>query len=119
VEIALVQLRSVMEIPADRDLPVNIYHSSIRDYVSDPSNCGLSEVQHITSPHSLLALSSLCLMIPDIRGRANTALLDALLELKGQSQAMQSDDPRRLKDTLSFIVKPPEPLQVVIYFLFL
>jgi len=119
VEIALVQLRSVMDIPTDSNLPVNIYHSSIRDYVSDPSNCGIPEVQHITSPHSLLARSCLRLMIPDIIGRANTGLLDALLELKGQSQAMESDDHGRLKYTLSFIVKPPEPLQVIIYLLWL
>jgi len=119
VEIALVQLRSVMDIPADSSLPVNIYHSSIRDYVSDPSNCGLPEVQHFTSPHSLLAHSSLSLMIPDVPGRANTALLDALLELKGQSRAMQSDDLGRLKYTLSFIAKRPEPQQVVIYLLWL
>jgi len=117
VGIALVQLRSVMDIPADSNLPVNIYHSSIRDYVSDPSNCGLPEVQHNTSPHSLLARSCLRLMIRDMHGLADTALLDALLALKGQSQAMESDDPGRLKYTLSFIVKPPEPLQVVIYLL--
>jgi len=119
VEIALVQLRSVMDIPADSNLPVNIYHSSIRDYVSDPSNCGLPEVQHITSPHSVLAHSCLRLMIRDIHGQANATLLEALLELKGQSQAMESDDPGRLKYTLSFIVKPPESLQVVIYLLWL
>jgi len=119
VEIVLVQLRSVMDIPAGSNLPVNIYHSSIRDYVSDPSNCGLPEVQHMTSPHSLLARSCLRLMMPDITGRANTGLLDALLELKGQSQAMEFDDLGRLKYTLSFIVKPPEPLQVVIYLLWL
>ncbi|OAX31808.1 hypothetical protein K503DRAFT_676723, partial [Rhizopogon vinicolor AM-OR11-026] len=35
VEAALVQLRSVMDIPTDNSLPVNIYHSSVRDYVSD------------------------------------------------------------------------------------
>jgi len=108
-----------MDIPADSNLPVSIYHSSIRDYVSDPSNCGLPEVQHIMSPHSLLARSCLRLMIRDIHGQANMTLLDALLKLEGQSQAMQSDDPRELKYTLSFIVKPPEPLQVVIYLLWL
>ena len=119
VEIVLVQLQSVMDIPADSNLPVNIYHSSIRDYVSDSSNCGLPEVQHMTSPHSLFARSCLRLMISDITGRANTALLDALLKLKGQSQAMESDNPKRLKSILSFIVQPPEPLQVVIYLLWL
>ncbi|KAG2338691.1 hypothetical protein BDR05DRAFT_951752 [Suillus weaverae] len=43
VETTLMQLRSVMDIPADSTLPVNIYHSSIRDYVSDPSNCSLPQ----------------------------------------------------------------------------
>ncbi|KAG2142332.1 hypothetical protein DEU56DRAFT_733930, partial [Suillus clintonianus] len=37
VETTLVQLRSIMEIPTDSGLPVNIYHSSVRDYVSNPS----------------------------------------------------------------------------------
>ena len=32
---------------------------------------------------------------------------------------MQSDDLGRLKYTLSFIVQPPEPLQVIIYLLWL
>jgi hypothetical protein len=56
VKDVLVQLRSVMDIPADSSLPVNIYHSSIRDYVLNPSNCGLSAVkdQCILPPHSLL-----------------------------------------------------------------
>jgi len=44
VQKTLVQLRSVMDIPTDSTLPVNIYHSSIRDYDSDPSNCGLPQV---------------------------------------------------------------------------
>ncbi|KAG2107518.1 uncharacterized protein F5147DRAFT_802758, partial [Suillus discolor] len=37
VERTLAQLRSVIDIPTDSSLPVNIYHSSVRDYVSDPS----------------------------------------------------------------------------------
>jgi len=40
--------------------------------------------------------SCLRLMIPDIPGQVNTALLDALLELKGQSRAMQPDDAREI-----------------------
>ncbi|OAX32999.1 hypothetical protein K503DRAFT_670129, partial [Rhizopogon vinicolor AM-OR11-026] len=63
VETVLVQLRSVMDIPYDRSLPISIYHSSIRDYVLDPSKCSLFKGQCITSPHSLLAHSSLRLMI--------------------------------------------------------
>ncbi|KAG1905069.1 uncharacterized protein F5891DRAFT_898673, partial [Suillus fuscotomentosus] len=35
VETVLVQLRSVMDIPTESSLPVNIHHSSVRDYVSD------------------------------------------------------------------------------------
>ncbi|OAX30980.1 hypothetical protein K503DRAFT_671753, partial [Rhizopogon vinicolor AM-OR11-026] len=35
VEAALMQLRSVMDIPIDSNLPVNIHHSSVRDYISD------------------------------------------------------------------------------------
>ncbi|KAG2750297.1 hypothetical protein P692DRAFT_20873240 [Suillus brevipes Sb2] len=78
VQTTLMQLRSVMDIPADASLPVNIYHSSVRDYVSDPSNCGLPQVCDTASPHSLLAYSSLRLLnaIPE-----STALLDALSEL--------------------------------------
>ncbi|KAG2121934.1 hypothetical protein DEU56DRAFT_703616, partial [Suillus clintonianus] len=33
VKTTLGQLRSIMDIPTDRGLPVNIYHSSVRDYV--------------------------------------------------------------------------------------
>ncbi|KAG1855756.1 hypothetical protein DFJ58DRAFT_727416 [Suillus subalutaceus] len=43
VQRTLIQLRSVMDIPTDSTLPMNIYHSSVRDYVSDPLNCGLPE----------------------------------------------------------------------------
>ncbi|KAG2132358.1 hypothetical protein DEU56DRAFT_757336 [Suillus clintonianus] len=43
VEEVLVQLRPIMEIPIDNHLPVNICHSSVRDYASDPSNCSLPE----------------------------------------------------------------------------
>jgi hypothetical protein len=62
----LAELRSVMDIPTDSDQPVDIYHSSVRDYVSNPSNCGLFRAQSITPPHSLLAYSSLCLMVQEI-----------------------------------------------------
>ncbi|KAG2129788.1 hypothetical protein DEU56DRAFT_710870, partial [Suillus clintonianus] len=62
VETTLAQLRSVMDIPTDNNLPVNIHHSSVRDYVSDLSNCGLTQVQDITPPHTLLAQSSFRLM---------------------------------------------------------
>jgi hypothetical protein len=48
VEKALIQLRSVMNIPTESSLPVDISHSSVRDYLSNPSNCGLCEVQCIT-----------------------------------------------------------------------
>ncbi|KAG1763821.1 hypothetical protein EV702DRAFT_1205374 [Suillus placidus] len=43
VQTTLIQLRSVIDIPTNTSLPVNIYHSSIRDYVSKPSNCSLPE----------------------------------------------------------------------------
>ncbi|KAG2135166.1 hypothetical protein DEU56DRAFT_738202, partial [Suillus clintonianus] len=64
VETSLLQLRSFVDIPFDSRLPVNIYHSSIRDYVSDPSNCGLlGVVARVTTPaHSLLAHSCFNLM---------------------------------------------------------
>ncbi|KAG2101820.1 uncharacterized protein F5147DRAFT_639493, partial [Suillus discolor] len=62
VTTALVQLRSFMDIPTDSSHPVNIYHSSIRDYVSDFSHCSLPGLQPITAPHSLLAYSSFRLM---------------------------------------------------------
>ncbi|OAX37116.1 hypothetical protein K503DRAFT_857553 [Rhizopogon vinicolor AM-OR11-026] len=111
------QLRSVMHIPTDASLPVNIYHSSVRDYVSDRSNCCLPGVQSLTPPHSLVAYSSLHLMMQDII--ESTALLDALIELKGQSQVMQSDDHQSLKHSLSFIVEPPEPLRILMCLLWL
>ncbi|OAX36410.1 hypothetical protein K503DRAFT_301447 [Rhizopogon vinicolor AM-OR11-026] len=117
VETVLLQLRSVMDIPTDSSLPVNIYHSSVRDYASDPSNCSLSDVQCITPPHSLLAYSSFRLMIEHLP--EGTALLDALSELGSQSQAAQSHDPQRLKHTLDFIDRRPEPLQVLIGLLWL
>ncbi|KAG2150878.1 hypothetical protein DEU56DRAFT_691875, partial [Suillus clintonianus] len=66
VETTLVQLRSVLDISTDTSLPVNIHHSSIRDYVSNPSNCSLTRAHDMPSPHSLLADSSLRLMMKEI-----------------------------------------------------
>ncbi|KAG2035327.1 hypothetical protein BDR03DRAFT_1093230 [Suillus americanus] len=119
VQTTLIQLRSVMDIPTDSTLPVNIYHSSIRDYVFDPSHCSLPQVreQNMPSPHSLLADSSFHLMMKNIS--ETTALLDALSELEKQSQAMQPEDPDRLKVSLSFLVQSPEPLSVLICMLWL
>jgi len=114
VEATLGQLRSVMNIPTDTSLPVNVYHSSIRDYVSDPSNCSLTEVHDMPSPHSLLADSSLRLMMKEIP--ESTDLLDALLELRKESHAMQPEDPKKLKDSLAFLV---QPLSVLIGMLWL
>ncbi|KAG1768052.1 hypothetical protein EV702DRAFT_1035812 [Suillus placidus] len=92
VETALAQLRSVLDIPTDSSLPVNIYHSSVRDYVSHHYNCSLPQVQCLTSPHSLLGLSSLQLMVRDIP--ESTALLDSLSKLNRLSQAMDPQDPQ-------------------------
>ncbi|KAG1765657.1 hypothetical protein EDD22DRAFT_968460 [Suillus occidentalis] len=117
VETVLMQLRSVMDIPTEGTLPVNIYHSSVRDYASDPSNCNLSQVRDIPSPHSLLAHSSFRLMMKEIPERS--ALLDLLSDLKKHSQAMKSQDPKRLKESLSFLVQPPEPLSVLVVLLWL
>ncbi|KAG1777353.1 hypothetical protein EV702DRAFT_1045425 [Suillus placidus] len=111
LETTLAQLRSVMDIPADSNLPVNIHHSSVRDYVSDPTNCSLPEIQPITHPHTLLAHSSFRLMMQDIP--ESTALLDALSGLKSHSRAMSPDDLKNLKDSLAFIVQPPEPLHIL------
>ncbi|KAG2128242.1 hypothetical protein DEU56DRAFT_758440 [Suillus clintonianus] len=108
VETTLMQLRSVMDIPTDISLPVNIYHSSVRDYVSDSSHCSISQVRDIPSPHSLLARSSFRLMMKEIPERS--ALLDVLSGLKKCSQSMKSQDPRGLQESLSFLVQPPEPL---------
>lgn len=105
------QLRSFVDIPADSDQPVNIYHSSIRDYASDFLNCSLPGLQPVTAPHSILAYSSFRLMIQDIPKR--TALMDAPLELKWQNQAMEPHDPRSLQQSLAFAVEPPEPLHVL------
>ncbi|KAG2039643.1 hypothetical protein BDR03DRAFT_213665 [Suillus americanus] len=49
----------------------------------------------------------------------STALLDELSALKKQSQVMQAEDPHRLKDSLSFLVQPPESLSVLIGMLWL
>jgi len=117
VETALVQLRSLVDIPTDSSLPVNIYHSSVRDYVSDSSNCSLPQLQYIMSPHSLLARSSLRLMIQDMP--ASVALLDALSKLKGPIHGIQPDDPMRLKFSLSFLVQPLEPLRILVYLIWL
>ncbi|KAG2051909.1 hypothetical protein BDR06DRAFT_570926 [Suillus hirtellus] len=117
VETALVQLRSIMDIPTDGSLPVNIYHSSVRDYVSDPSNCNLSQVHNILPPHSILARSSFRLMMKEIPERS--ALLDMLLDLNKHSRTMKSQDPQRLKESLSFLVQPPEPLSVLVALLWL
>ncbi|KAG2049830.1 hypothetical protein BDR06DRAFT_685210 [Suillus hirtellus] len=111
VETTLAQLRSVMDIPTDSNLPINIHHSSVRDYVSDPSNCGLLQMQPINPPHTLLAHSSFRLMMQDIP--KSDALLDALSGLKRHSRAISSDDPLSLKDSLAFIVQPPEPLHIL------
>ncbi|OAX36808.1 hypothetical protein K503DRAFT_867309 [Rhizopogon vinicolor AM-OR11-026] len=118
VETALVQLRSVMDIPTDSSLPVNIYHSSVRDYVSDPSNCSLFRAHDMTPPQSLLAFSSLRLMIQHIP--ENNSLLDAILKLQTQSQAMESHDTQDLKHTLAFmVIQQLQPLQVLIGLLWL
>jgi hypothetical protein len=111
VESALVQLRSVMDIPTDSSLPINIYHSSIRDYASNPSNCNFIEVQGIMPTHALLAYSSFRLMIQHLQ--ESTALLDMLLGLKRQSQATPFHDPQALKHLLTFMVQQPEPLEVL------
>ncbi|KAG1759044.1 hypothetical protein EDD22DRAFT_160836 [Suillus occidentalis] len=113
VEKVLVQLRSIINIPPDSNLPVNIYHSSVRDYVSHCSNSSL----YITSPHSLLAHSSLRLMMQELPDRST--LLEALSALKKQNQAMEPHDPKNLARSLSFIVQPPEPMQVLITFMWL
>ncbi|KAG1765294.1 hypothetical protein EV702DRAFT_1204617 [Suillus placidus] len=116
VEKVLVQLRSIIDLPTDSTLPVNIYHSSVRDYVSRRSNCCLHQVQ-FTSPHSLLARSSLHLMVHEIP--ESTALLDVLSELKKHSQAMQPQDPQNLKHLLSFMHYAPDPIQALITLLWL
>ncbi|KAG1774701.1 hypothetical protein EV702DRAFT_974413 [Suillus placidus] len=95
VERVLVQLRSIIEVPTDNSLSVNIYHSSVRDYVSHRSNCSLPQVKYTTSPHSLLALSSLRLMVQEIP--ESTALLDALSELNKQTWKRNSSASEALK----------------------
>ncbi|KAG1777328.1 hypothetical protein EV702DRAFT_1197303 [Suillus placidus] len=117
VEPVLVQLRSIMDIPTDNRIPVNFCHSSVCDYASDPSNCGLPGIQDITPPHSLLAESSLRLMMQEIPKR--TTLLDALSELDKQSEAMQFHDPKNFKQSLAFAVQPPEPMRTLIGLLWL
>ncbi|KAG1803968.1 uncharacterized protein BJ212DRAFT_1486927 [Suillus subaureus] len=87
VQTTLIQLQSVMDIPTDSTLPMNIFYLSIHNYVSNPLNCSLPQVCDITSPHSLLAGSALHLMVKDIP--ESMALLGALSELKKQSKAMQ------------------------------
>jgi hypothetical protein len=93
VQTMLIQLRSVIYIPTDSTLSINIYHSSIHNYVSDPSHCSLPQIceHNMASPHSLLAESSFHFMMKNIP--ETMALLDALSELGGQSQVMQAQDP--------------------------
>ncbi|KAG1839965.1 hypothetical protein DFJ58DRAFT_858612 [Suillus subalutaceus] len=43
VQTMLIQLWSVMDIPTDSTHPVNIYHSSVHNYIFDPSNCSLPQ----------------------------------------------------------------------------
>ncbi|KAG2113691.1 hypothetical protein DEU56DRAFT_191327 [Suillus clintonianus] len=117
VESVLVQLRSVIEIPSDSRFPVNIYHSSVRDYVSHRSNCTLRQVQYIASPHSLLAVSSLHLMVQDIPDCSG--LLNALSALKRYSQVMESHNPRSLTPSLSFMVQRPDPMRALIALIWL
>ncbi|KAG1801177.1 hypothetical protein EV424DRAFT_404245 [Suillus variegatus] len=111
VETVLMELRSIMDIPTDRSLPVNIFHSSVRDYVLNPSNCNLPGVQHIRYPHPLLARSCLYLMMQAIP--RSTALLGALSQLKTHSRAMKPHEPQSLKQELAFIVEPPTPFTVL------
>jgi hypothetical protein len=111
VESVLVQLRSVVDIPTDSNLPINIYHSSIRDYASNPSHCNFTEVQGMMQTHSLLSYSSFRLMIQHLQ--ESTTLLDILSGLKMQSQAIPPDDPQTLKHSLTFMVQQPEPLEVL------
>ncbi|OAX33783.1 hypothetical protein K503DRAFT_775235 [Rhizopogon vinicolor AM-OR11-026] len=111
VDTALVQLRSIMDIPDDSSLPVQIYHSSARDYACDPLNCSLSELRHNAHPHSLLARSSFRLMMQDMQ--ASRALLDALSALNRHRPAVQSHSSWDLQESLSYIVQPLEPLQVL------
>lgn len=117
VETVLVQLRSVMDVPTDSTLPVTIYHSSVRDYVLDPSNCSLPEVQPMTPPHSLFAHSSLHLMMQNIP--KSTSLLDSLSSFKRKGRGTQGRHSKNIKDSFSFIVQPPKPLQVLIGLLWL
>ena len=86
------QLRSVLDIPTDNSLPVNIYHSSVRDYVSDPSNCSLPQVQDVPSPQSLLTQSSFPLMKQDIP--ESTVLPDVLPVWKSGVTSLHTHDAR-------------------------
>ncbi|KAG1835523.1 hypothetical protein EV424DRAFT_1562480 [Suillus variegatus] len=119
VQTTLIQLWSFVDIPGDSILPVNIYHSFIRDYVSNPSNSSIPQVRehNMPSPHSLLAESSFCLMMKEIP--ESTALLDALSGLMKQSHAMKHMDHSTLKNQLAFLVRPPEPVSVLICMLWL
>ncbi|KAG1799442.1 uncharacterized protein HD556DRAFT_128594 [Suillus plorans] len=119
VQTTLIQLRSFVDIPGASILPVNIHHSSIRDYVSNPSNCSLPQVREhdMPSPYSLLADSSFRLMMKEIP--ESTALLDALSGLMKQSNAMEHKDHSTLKNQLAFLVRAPEPVSVLICMLWL
>jgi hypothetical protein len=106
--LVLAQLRSFVDTHTDGSLPMNIYHSSVRDYVSDTSNCSLFQAEHIT-PYTILAQSSFRLMMQEIP--ESTALLDALSDLKKQSQATPLLFPQpSLERLLAFIVQPLELL---------
>ncbi|KAJ8587183.1 hypothetical protein M405DRAFT_863967 [Rhizopogon salebrosus TDB-379] len=127
VEKTLVELQSLIDIPTATNLPVKIYHSSVRDYVLNSSNFRLFEEQSHTptptspspspSPHSLLAYSSFRFMT--CRLPKGTGLLDALLEWKAQSTAMKPHPHQSLRQSLDFMVNPPTAMGVLTVLLWL
>jgi len=117
VEEVLVQLRSIMDIPIDKSLPVSIYHSSVRDYVSERLIGRLLKGQDKTPhPHALLALSSFRLMIRVVP--QSTGLPDAFSKLQVQ-RAKGSHHFTLLLRTLLFVVEPLAPVGVLIALLWI
>lgn len=109
-ETTLLQLRCVMKNSYRYSLLINIHHSSLRDYVSNPSICNLYQVQHFIQSHCLFAHSPFRLMMYNILG--STALLNAFLESKNKIRDRETRD-QSLKELLTFTIEPPEPLQVL------
>ncbi|KAG2115151.1 uncharacterized protein F5147DRAFT_834274 [Suillus discolor] len=98
VEKVLVQLRSVIDVPPNSSLPVNIYHSSsLYHFTSLPTRTFFSPLDGARTPRPLSPVGC-ALSIEEV---------------------IEAHNPQNLTHSLSFIVQPPEPMQVLVTLLWL